>query len=329
MRTRFITYEDRQVDELAVKLLALSVKQYEPSAVLRYYTLSEPNELCAFLSGLGNCEVVSGYEAKRSGYSIKAELLLDALDETADRAVWIDSDIILSRAVSDVLHANAIDELIVSDERTTVLPRGVIEWAVASGLEPRDDELGFTTNTCVVAATHAHRALLQDWGDLMDREDYRDTQAQTFDERPFHLRTDQDVLGALIGSKKYQDIQVRALRNSWDIAQCHSYRSYSLMERFLVTIFGGTRMVHAQGEKPWRVENSGSFSARFHPYRLAARPFAPQLGEADRGWLEPGTGVTRILERICGRNHVLAGCMTFMDALARRVLSRLKRRPHT
>lgn len=187
------------------------------------------------------------------GWDCKPECLLRLLDRGARSVVWLDSDLILSGNLPAWIRRQPADVLVVAEDPHHLSVRGTRSRALALALSP-GRELGFTVNTCVLRVTEMHRPLLEAWRELLDRDDYRQAQQdQHMLERPFHLASDQDVLGGLLGSENYRNAAVAVLRNGREIVHSGGLR-FDRLQGHLARIFGRRPLgVHAIALKPWQV----------------------------------------------------------------------------
>jgi hypothetical protein len=93
--------------------------------------------------------------------------------------------------------------------------------------------------------------------------------------------SDQDALTALLGARDWTAIEIDLLKCGIDIAQCFQEDGYTVGQRMRNFSSGLPPFVHAQGEKPWRVEKGRHAYLELSPYRYVALEYADALPEKD------------------------------------------------
>jgi hypothetical protein len=301
--------ENRRQDEVGVKLLVLSLTRHEPDAILHLYVDDLSDGLKDWLGAFPH--VVQEHLAIDPAltWNIKAKLFLDLFHKGLTSIVWIDSDIIVTAPVGHFFAARP-DALLIAQEFYRVSYKGVAGRTQGWGL-PAGRDLPFTPNSCVMRMTRDHLPLLAAWQALLDRPDYLAMQARPWTERPFYMMGDQEALSALMGSRDFADIAVQPLRRGRDIAQCHQPDGYSPAQR-LANRGRLPPFVHAQGEKPWRLDAAARTYHHVSPYWYAAQPYRDALLPRERGWLDQRPAQAVLLDRLAFGNPNLAG---FLPAL--------------
>jgi hypothetical protein len=302
---RVCAYEDRPTDAVGVKILVLSLLQHCPGTSIDLKLPFASPDLLRWFEGKPGVRVSTARDPSRSGYQVKARLLLDALDAGATEAVWLDTDIVVAGDLAGKLAAFPADAIVVAQEYFGAPGQGGSQRTRAFGLEP-GRRMPDTANTCVVRVTPSHRELLEEWDRLLTSGDYRDAQARQWFERPLHLLGDQDVLTALLGSARFAKTPIGWLRRGSDVAQCFEHGGYPAHERIRNLLAREKPvLLHSQGEKPWRPPGG---RRRLHlevsPYTLASSAYAQDLGE-DSAWMAPQLRLSRLLRKAL-RGHPTA-----------------------
>ncbi|GAB3772292.1 hypothetical protein FB382_002922 [Nocardioides ginsengisegetis] len=301
-----VMYEDRADSLVGLKLTVLSVRHHSPDLPVLVWVPDAPEAFLAWSRTVPLLEVRTDRTGiTGSGWGVKPAVLLAALDGGAERATWIDSDVVLNGDLGELLAGAGPDELVATEE---------YHWGHQQGTSLRTSGLGLpvgrvfaaTVNTGLVSVTPAHRTLLEAWAAQMASEAYAAAQLLPAHERPLHFWGDQDTLTGLLGSQGFRDVRVRQLRRGVDIAQCYGPSGLTVRERVRL---GGSLpvLVHAMGSKPWSIPDRTSGGAlgrarlwweRVHaeagPYLEVARAHEQALGEP-APWLHPRTRSARVL----------------------------------
>src|SRR3954470_9726146 len=219
IRMRVCVYEDRPTDAVGVKILVLSLLQHCPGTSIDLQLPFASPDLVRWFEGKPGVRVSTARDPSRSGYQVKARLLLAAPDAGATEAVWLDTDIVVAGDLAGKLAAFPADAIVVAQEYFGAPGQGGSQRTRALGLEP-GRRMPDTANSCVVRVTPAHRELLEEWDRLLTSDGYREAQAKQWFERPLHLLGDQDVLTALLGSARFAKTPIGWLRRGSDVAQC-------------------------------------------------------------------------------------------------------------
>jgi len=113
--------------------------------------------------------------------------------------------------------------------------------------------LGRTVNSCVVRVTPAHAGMLAAWAGLLRQGDYVKEQKAHPSVRSLFLMSDQDALGAVLGSAGHAQLAVVQMRSGADIIHNGNNRYFSCGERLKSLCGPGPIFVHAIEGKPWVV----------------------------------------------------------------------------
>jgi hypothetical protein len=242
-----------------------------------------------------------------TGWDVKPWLLLQELDAGSPEALWLDTDMIVTRPVSALLREFPRDALVVSEEWTRWKVPVSHLWQMPSA-RPL-----CLINACVVRATQAHRPLLQRWLQLIRDPRYRDAQRIPFERRPLHLLHDGWLLTALLESRDFGDVPFDCLRVGRHIAQCAGSSSYRPHHRLLDLFRGLPPLIHGLGRKPWEPRQGRGFqqfmvdlTTDVSPYVLAARRVARDL-RMNPPWLAARTAPGALLRGLTGCHPAMAG----------------------
>ena len=177
-------------------------------------------------------------------------------------------------------------------------------WGLPIGNRPP-----FCYNTAV-SITQAHKTLLHRWCSLLNSNKY--LEAKKIAKRPIHLYGDQDVLTALLGSKKFEDLPLKILTRGEAIIQYFGFSAYTTPERMQHLMHGMPPFIHCQRWKPWiPFDRQTTYSGmkkhlqetylQLSPYGLMAAKYKHLLDEP-AGWMSPLTPTTRFFDFLdCNR----------------------------
>jgi hypothetical protein len=299
-----VTYEDRPSHFVGLKLLALSLAKHSPDARLEIFVTGSTPELASWAAA-NHVRLRVGADFVPSGYDVKPTLLRRALESGAEEAIWLDSDIIVTRDPRSLWEGCSPETIVVAEEFIGAPAQGGLSRTRAWGL-PLGRSLPNTTNSCIVRVTRVHLELLRAWENLLGQGRYREAQSLGWQDRPTHLMGDQDVLCALLGSQPFVDVPIRWVRRGPEIAHCFEDRGYVLHQR-LANLFAGRTplLLHGQGPKPWHLSGHvRPLHLELSPYTLAALGYVEQLGEPTE-WAERQRSTTKLL-RLLFRDHLTA-----------------------
>src|SRR5215210_3013416 len=94
---RVATYEDRPDGIVGLKLLLLSLSKWCPGLGVDVFFPDAPVAFRRWIEPFPDITLHSDREHGGSGYNLKPELLIHLLNDGADQARWIDSDVIVTR----------------------------------------------------------------------------------------------------------------------------------------------------------------------------------------------------------------------------------------
>lgn len=318
--------EDRQREEIAIKLLLLSLDRHCPDLRVELFFPPAAPSFQHWLNRLPQVNLRTTPITQNAEWDIKPYALLKLLEEGHEEVWWIDSDIILTRDFRSTIRRGRLRgavgkltpaELVTTEEALYGHYRDegyrARAWGFAIGRS-----LPFNLNSGVVRVTPNHLPLLQRWRQLLESEIYQQAKHQPYGQKPFHLFGDQDVLTALLASQEFADIPLRILERGTGIIQYFGIAGYTMPER-LQNLFGGLPpFIHAQREKPWhRSLTPPHFRSRrnylefvrmdISPYCLAAAQYRSQLPEADLTWMDAHSQAGKILRFLGFGNAALTG----------------------
>jgi len=292
------TYEDRPSALVGLKLLILSLAHHCPQLQIHLYTPLREKNFSEWLEKQSNVVMKKLPDIRNTGWDIKPGLLLDLLNEGFENVIWLDSDIIVNRNFRPTMEAFQGDVLIAVEEHLWVTGHNSPQRTLYLGLE-----LGrifpITINTCILRVTPYHRDLIGAWNSYLLRDDYKKSQSQSFDDRPWYLGSDQDILAGLLGSTDFADIPVKQLKSGANVAHCFCGYGYSVIDRIKNLFRGLPDFVHAQGPKPWEIPEA--LFSELSPYCYAAAHYKDYLDEPAK-WMEVKSGMARFFNFIALSN---------------------------
>ncbi|MBS2024593.1 MAG: hypothetical protein JST92_19500, partial [Deltaproteobacteria bacterium] len=272
------SYEDRPAAAVGVKLLVTSLARHWPGVEVDLTFPGASFELQDFCAR-HHVRLRTEAPERRRGWDVKPFLLLRALNEGADRAVWLDSDLMLAADPRPLLTPLREADLLVGEDVFGQPHRGgdarTRWWKLPVGRV-----LGETVNTCVLGATQTHRALLTAWDDLLLSGTYAAEQARPWDARNDLVFGDQDVLTALLGSEAFAHVPLTWLRRGRELVHCHEPVGYHLHER-LANLLAWRRptFLHSHGSKLWQPRELRSLHLELSSYTLEATRHTDELPE--------------------------------------------------
>jgi hypothetical protein len=318
-RRTLCVYEDRHSDIVGVKLLLRSLARHAPDEHTLLFFPDAPEDVRAFAAAQGDrvtlCEPPPG---RLAGWNMKPGLMRYLLDEGWDEIVFIDSDIILTGPLEQVMPPLPEGTLGVTQEYRYALHNGGPYRTRQWGMTPGTDR-PTTLNTCVLRITNAHRPLLDRWEQLSRSAAYQEAQSRPWTQRPLHMVGGQDVLTAMLGSDEFAHVDVHFAQRGADIAQCFMEDGYTTPERLGSLFRTRPAMVHAQGGKPWRPGDIDKLYVQLSPYAAAADAYADELPEV-RAWSRPRSAPARLLHGLALGHPALRGVPTALAREVRRIL---------
>jgi hypothetical protein len=248
----FCVYEDRPDCEVGVRLMLASLRRRYPLARVVVFAPALSPGLRDWIGARPGITWREFNAAQTHGWDCKPDCLLRLLESGEREAVWLDSDLIVTGDLLAWLRRQPAEALVVAEDPCHLPQRGTGSrtraWDLAPGIER-----GCTVNSCVLRVTPAHAPLLRMWRELLARPDYRRAQQVHILQRPFHLASDQDALGALLGSADFAAGEIAVLRSGADVVHSGGFRMDVLRDR--IARLGRPRVlcVHAIAVKPWQM----------------------------------------------------------------------------
>ena len=154
MTLTFCLAEDREPEEVGLRLALLSLKRNCPSSRVFIY---RPNPSADFTSWLEAFPMVTLIPALPPGaysWNCKPNALLPLLEQGFSEVIWLDSDILVARPCADLLAGVQEDTLVIAQEQVSSLGQGTKQRTEGWGL-PLGHSYPMTLNTCVLRVTGA------------------------------------------------------------------------------------------------------------------------------------------------------------------------------
>src|SRR5690348_13551977 len=210
--------EDRKSCETGLQVLLMSLCRFSSNVrIVVFYPAADESflnwarELSSEKIDVRPTPVKGAY-----GWNVKPQALLQLLNEGHQEVLWIDSDVVTTKDVfplfSNLDHRVFVvteEALVGQNEKDALRAR---QW----GFVVRR-KLPFPLNTGVLRVTHEHIPLLERWKGILESSDYKQVQTKSWDQRPVHMISDQDVLTALLSSEEFYTIPIKILRRGRDI----------------------------------------------------------------------------------------------------------------
>ena len=317
--TTYFTYESRPENLTGLKLLACSFAKHSASSLVVFLPSPLIQEFSAWVAASGVPARVREFDSSITGWSVKPHLCLHMLELGAQNPVWIDADIMLIRDPEALWSREELGSIVFTED--PALPfdescRRTTTW----GLKVKR-RLPHTVNTCVLRFGPQHRALISEWCDLTLRSEFREAQKLPFDERPYFLLSDQDLLEGLLVSEKYSDVPVRFLRSGREIIHDFRCGDYRIRDRLRNAVSDRSYFVHGQGIKPWSESIDQPLYRLTSIFRSVARGYRASLG-AETHWLDLSSPASKIWRVVALGNSHLVGCGPILqDWLGAKVVS--------
>lgn len=246
------------------------------------------------------------------GWNVKPYAIMRLIDEGFDEVIWIDSDVIVRRDITQIF-GQLHDDIFVAtedalgddrDDRNALRAR---LWGFSVGRV-----LPFGLNSGVLRVTKNHYRLMARWRELLESNAYQDVQKRRWRERPVHMLGDQDVLTALLTSKEFAEIPIHILRKGKQILQFNGIYGYTVAERIGNLLGDNPAFIHSFAGKPWSeqwgVERSDGLRKYIReyikkvyldlsPYTLSVTQFKAELG-CETKWMGPHYVLSRFLRAL-------------------------------
>jgi hypothetical protein len=329
MKTVFCLAEDRAGAEIGLKLAVLSLVEHCPGSRVVIFRPSSAPSFAPWLAQFPSVELVTQPLAGANNWNCKPHALLHLWPEVeadaATQLVWLDSDLLVTRDIRDLVAAGGPDAVAITQEPVNQANRGTglrtRGWGLPVGTEYPD-----TFNSCVVRVTRHHGELLRRWRQLLDDPRYTSVASLPITAKPPWFWGDQDVLNALLGAAEFQSIPVHLLRHGRDILHTGGALAFTLPERWRGLGLPVPAVLHAIGVKPWvqlrpGPKEAGSFAAlrrlcqETSPFVARARRYRSRVAEST-AWLAYRSFAGTLL-KLAGLGHwAWTGVPLLLTALA-------------
>ena len=291
--------EDRADCEVAVRILIASLLEAGVDIPIEVTFPPASGELIAWAKDRPTVFLSRDPIPNASFWNVKPQALCAALDKGYEHALWIDSDIIVANAkIAHVVELTEKGRFVITEEPKLTLNAQLSSESLTTawGL-PVGRVYKRQINSGVVGCGRKHLPLLHAWRDIIESDAYRQMQEIPYAERPFHAFGDQNVLCALLGSKRFEDLDVAVLREGVDIIQHMFPACYRPGHRLLALAKGVPPLIHSQGPKPWRYDKTPdarkepekykqAFNCELSPYRFAAKALYRKQGWTCPEWIK-------------------------------------------
>jgi hypothetical protein len=319
---RVCSYEDRPEAMDSVILMGESLCRVDPKVSLHLTIPDAPASVRAWAERRPEVVLSTTPPEGVTGWDVKASLLLRELSAGRPEAIWIDTDMIVTRPISSLLEEFPRESLVVAEEwdQPEMLPVCHL-WGMPS-LRPLR-----RVNGCFVRATQAHRPLLARWLEMVADPGYRRAQGLPLERRPLHLLSDDWLLTAVLESAEFGHVPYDCLRLGRHIAQCAGSSGYRPHHRLFDLFRGLPPLIHCIGRKPWAPPHDRGSLYRLlidlatdvSPYVLASRRVAKDLGISP-GWLDARTTLGGLLRGLTACHPAMAGLpLSILHAFHRKV----------
>jgi hypothetical protein len=297
--------DDRADEAVAVKLLIASLAEHCPDLPVTVWFPPATEGFARWAARLPHVTLRTETIPGATGWNKKPHALLLLLEGGADELWWIDSDVILTSDFRAALPPLRRETLVVAQEALYGRPGdgGIRAAGWGLGAARILDE---AVNTSVLRVTSAHLELLTEWKLMLHRPEYVAAQADPWYDRPTHFVGDQDVLTALLSSRRFAGVPLAWLRRGREIIQYFGPSGYTTRERLCNLTHGTPAFVHEQGgNKPWhrRSRRPGArgvvdeLLVEASPYTLYAEHYRDviQAEAAETDWMDNRTFAGRLL----------------------------------
>ncbi len=307
MKTTICVVEDRQVHEPALKLLLLSMRANCPAVPVNLFY---PEADGGFVTWVRRCPQVCLHMRRPNGHGweVKPAAMMGLIDQGFEEVIWIDSDIIVTQDVLKVFSGLSADTFAATEDALGGVRDDLNALRARLWGFPVGRILPFVLNSAVLRITRAHCHLMERWREVQGSKTFQEAKRDDWNERPVHLKGDQDVLTALLTSKAFSSIPLYILRRGKHILQFNGVFGYTLFDRMRSLIHGLPPFVHSFAGKPWAEqwptrESMGlseyikEVYLDLSPYTITATRFRHEL-ESETGWMDPHYLPSRILRRV-------------------------------
>uniref|UniRef100_B8HVY9 Nucleotide-diphospho-sugar transferase domain-containing protein n=1 Tax=Cyanothece sp. (strain PCC 7425 / ATCC 29141) TaxID=395961 RepID=B8HVY9_CYAP4 len=309
--------ENRKDCEIGLRYLLLTFRHFCPNGRIVVYFPEPCDAFKGWLKQVPQAEHIGHFPVGGYGWNCKPHSLLPLLAGGEAEVIWLDSDIMLTRNPDFLFSHLSADTLGVAQEPCSQPHQGS-EIRTRGWNLPVGKTLPWTLNSCVIRVTPHHIPLLQRWVDFLNHPNFVSYFDRPIPDRPIHMASDQDVLGALVGSAEFSHIPIHYLRSGVDIIHCGGALGYSFSERVRGLLRPVPTFIHGLGGKPWILfheQNVPSFSfytsrrqmlLEISHYMSLCRSYRAELG-LSTPWLERRSAFGLLLQALGLGHHALRG----------------------
>ncbi len=325
----FCLVEDRPRGEIGVKLLILSLAEHcsHPQAVL---FLPDPTDgFRLWLKSFPWAELRTERLRGAGSCVVKPSALLHLLEQGLPNVVWLDTDLLALRDPRPLFDAMDADTVGMAEEIRSAPHQGTECRTRGWGMEV-GRTLPFTLSSCILRMTSRHMDLIREWRRLMESDDFTRHLEVPMPVRPIHAMGDQDVLNALLGSRKWAEFPLKVFRLGDALAHCGGAMTYSVGERLGHLLGAKPVFLHSLSSKPWQLLDPdwtfGGTNRRYRelmqeisPYLMSCRRYRDKLDDPCR-WMDHRTPLGTCLRWMGFGNRALTGLPLALAAeCARRI----------
>ncbi len=330
--------EDR-LEDTSLRLALLSLRAQCPDVPLTLFRPDPSPEFRAWLQGFPQVTLADARLPDATHWNCKPQALLRLLDEGKEEVLWLDSDLAFTRPFTYLFDGLSPDTIVVAEDLRFALPQGTLKRTQGWNF-PVGKTYPATVNSCVLRVTPRHRTLLVRWLEMMATPQYQEAQTKWVGERPFYLRSDQDLLNALLGSQEFSDLPVRFLECGRDLIHCSGWgRSYSTRERLRGLFSPIAPILHNPSQKASEAldlsaaANPPTTSAErlfleISPYLTLARRYEADLAP-QTAWLRYRTTLGSLLRALGCGHYALPGLPLIIPLSIRKAIQHVFRRAVT
>jgi len=309
----FCLAEDRADCEIGLRLAILGLCRHCPGTPVYVYRPASSSTFADWAKQFPQVLWIPHTPVGADTWNCKPQALKPLLADGFRQAVWLDSDILVTRDFRELLTGLDDSVLAVAQDPGSAAYPGTAERTQGWNFEVRR-ALPFTLNSSVLRVTPRHLPLLNRWMECLGDPRYLAAQALPLEQRPVHMMGDQDLLNALIGAPGFEDIPLHIFATATDIIHAGGALGYSLVERLNGLFKPKPAFLHAIAGKPWLWLGGGTYWSQpnffswhrrllqeLSPYLAEARAYRRQLGE-DSQWMDRRTATGTLL-RVLGLGH--------------------------
>jgi hypothetical protein len=286
----YVLAEDRPDAEVGLRLALVSLfRHIRGTRAVAYWPCATPSfrEWARRFAGLA---LVPHRPEGAWSWNCKPQALLPLLSGEFDEAIWLDSDVIVTRDPSPLFDPISPAAVVATEEPPGQPHPGSASLAAGWRMKP-GRSYAVSLNSSVLRVCRHHIPLLQRWQQCLCDPGYVEAQQRPFSERPHHLMSDQDVLLALLGSEEFSRFPLHYLRGGREIIHCGGALGYGVAMRFDGLRRRVPTFLHAIAGKPWWVLTPvyrRVHSRWFTFYRRLLQETSPYVREAARYRAELG-----------------------------------------